>query len=416
MLKRVPGTKDILPEEVSRWQKIEEISRNIFAVYNYQEIRSPIIEDSALFNRSLGESTEIIQKQMFLIRNNEDTYALRPEGTASIVRAYIENNLDKTKRFAKFYYIGPMFRLERPQKGRLRQFHHIGCEVIGSQEAHLDVELIALAANLLDSFSLEGYEIKINSLGCAKDKQSLAEVLRKALEGKITQLCADCQARFKQNVLRILDCKNDACREVVHQLCLSDKHLCPECKTHFTQVKDGLDFLGINYHIRPYLVRGLDYYTRTVFEITHKDLGAQDAIGAGGRYDRLVKELGGPDLGAMGFAFGVERLMLVINPATEAVSRGLVYLITLGGPAKKQGLKLLNQIRKAGIPADADYEAKSLKGAMRTANDLNTRYVLILGDDELSKQVVTLKDMVTGEQKEVKIDNITNELKVEPPG
>ena len=219
MFKRVSGTKDILPEEAGLWQRLEEISRSTFALYNFQEIRPPLIEEAALFNRSLGETTEIVQKQMFLINNKDETYALRPEGTASIVRAYIENNLDKTSGFAKFYYIGPMFRLERPQKGRLRQFQHIGYEAIGSSDAHLDVEIISLADNLLRNFSIDGYQIKINSLGCADDKKKLIETLRKNLEAKVAKLCPECKNRFTNNPLRILDCKNDACQEVIKWLC-----------------------------------------------------------------------------------------------------------------------------------------------------------------------------------------------------
>ncbi len=412
MLKRVPGTKDILPQEVLCWQEIEEISRSIFSLYNYREIRPPLIEEASLFNRSLGSSSEIVQKQMFLIRNKADLYALRPEGTASIVRAYIENNLDKTAGFLKFYYLGPMFRLERPQKGRLRQFHHIGAEAIGSQDAALDVEIISLVDTLLKSFLIEGYKIKLNTLGCAKDKKALSENLRKALKGKINKLCADCQKRFKTNILRILDCKNEACCAVVKKLNIADSYLCPDCKEHFERVRSGLDLLKINYEFSPYLVRGLDYYTRTVFEVAHQDLGAQDALGAGGRYDNLVKELGGPDLGAIGFALGVERLLLVASQkSTRAEEQKSVYIITLGEEAKKEGLKLLALLRKNGIAADTDYECKSLKGAMRSANDLGVKYVLIIGDNELKKGSVTLKDMTSGEQREVRTEDLTAQLK-----
>jgi histidyl-tRNA synthetase len=413
MYKRIPGTKDILPDEAYFWQKIEEIARGVFTVYNYREIRPPLIEDASLFNRSLGQSSEIIQKQMFLIKNSEDLYALRPEGTASIVRAYIENSLDKISGFLKLYYIGPMFRLERPQKGRLRQFHHIGCEVIGSGDADLDVEVISLAHNLLKAFSIEGYIIKINSLGCANDKITLAKLLRDKLENQLDKLCEDCKVRFKTNALRILDCKNEACKEVVKDSNIADAHLCQDCKTHFAEVKGGLDSLGINYEITPHLVRGLDYYTRTVFEITHSELGAQDALGAGGRYDNLVKELEGPEAGAIGFAFGVERLLLVSKYQSVTMSeKKLAYLITLGEVAKKEGLKLLDNLRNNGIACDTDYETKSLKGAMRKANDLKASNVIIIGDDELKKNVVMLKDMSTGEQKEIKQTELLDHLVV----
>lgn len=401
-----------MPPEISRWQEIEDISRCIFAVYNYRQIRLPLIEESALFNRSLGESTEIVQKQMFLIKNKDEIYALRPEATASIVRAYVENNLDKISALQKLYYIGPMFRLERPQKGRQRQFHHIGVEVIGSGDADIDVEVISLADSLLTAWAIEGYEIKINSLGCVNDKKELTRILTSGLKGNLDNLCPECRERFKRNVLRILDCKNESCRKVVAKLNIRDNHLCNECKNHFKQVKQGLDDLGIKYEVLPHLVRGLDYYTRTVFEITHKNLGTQDALGAGGRYDSLVRELGGPDLGAIGFAFGVERLLLVTNLKDNLEeNKNLVYLITLGEQAKKQGRKILAQLRRAGIASDTDYAGKSLKAAMRSANDFGSRSVLILGDDELKKGVITLKDMVSGEQKEIRQGELIKTLK-----
>ncbi len=411
MFKKIPGTKDILPEETGRWQKIEEAARRIFRLYNYSEVRTPIIEDIGLFNRSLGQSSEIIQKQMFVIKNASDTYALRPEGTASVVRAYLENNLDKNQGLVKFYYLGPMFRLERPQKGRLRQFHHLGCEVIGSASPMVDVEVISLADALLKAFSITGYSIQINSLGCTKDKKELTRLLEKGLKPKLSRFCADCQVRFKRNVLRILDCKNETCKEEVAKLNLKDNYLCSDCKGHAQKVMQGLDSLKIKYEVNPYLVRGLDYYTRTVFEIKHSALGAQDAVGAGGRYDNLIKELGGPDAAAMGFAFGMERLLLSAAGDTAPEKEELVYLITLGEAAEKEGLKILNGLRQAGVSCDTDYEGKSLKGAMRRANDACARYVLILGEDELKKKVIALKDMQSGQQQEVPLDKLTAELK-----
>lgn len=411
MFKRVPGTKDILPDEVYCWQKIEETARNIFSFYNYSEIRPPVIEETGLFNRSLGEATEVVQKQMFLLSGEKDGYCLRPEGTSSIVRAYLENNLDKNFGFMKLYYIGPMFRRERPQKGRLRQFHHLGCEVIGSQDAGVDIEVVSLAHKLLAAFSIEGFQIKINSLGCANDRKELSAILHKGLKDKTGELCEDCQNRFSRNILRILDCKNEACKAVVNGLHIHDAHLCADCKAHFAQVKDGLDALKVPYKITPYLVRGLDYYTRTVFEISHSELGAQDALGAGGRYDNLVAQLGGPQAGAIGFAFGIERLLLVSRLKLELLAKNLVYTAALGEPAKKYNLKLLESLRSAGIPCDTDYEGKSLKGAMRKANDLKARYVVIIGEDELKKGIVAIKDMVSGTQKELRPEEIAAYVK-----
>lgn len=411
MFKRVAGTKDILPEEISLWQKIEEISRYIFSAYNYREIRPPLIEDAGLFNRSLGEFTEIVQKQMFLIKKDPDIYALRPEGTASIVRAYIENSFDKTNKFAKFYYTGAMFRLERPQKGRLRQFHHIGAEVIGSSEPFIDVEVISLADTLLKSYLIKDYTIKLNSLGCLNDKKQLTVILRQRLKDKINQLCDDCKTRFENNVLRVLDCKNDGCKKIVSELAIKNEHLCKDCAGHFEKVKLGLNSLNIDYKIDHLLVRGLDYYTGTVFEIAHNGLGAQDALGAGGRYNNLVKELGGPDCGAIGFAFGVERLLLVSGLPPQAKNENLIYIITLCEEARITGLKLLDNLRKNGIPADTDYENRSLKAAMRCANDLSAKYVIIIGEDELKNKSVMLKNMAQSTQEEVNFDDIIKHIK-----
>jgi len=412
MFKKVAGTKDILPHEVYVWQKIEEISRAIFATYNYQEIRPPIIEEAALFDRSLGEFSEVVQKQMFLIKNADEVYALRPEGTASIVRAYIENNLDKTIGFMKLYYLGPMFRLERPQKGRLRQFHHVGVEAIGSAGPDIDVEVVALADALLKAYSIENYEIKINSLGCANDKAALVKILKEGLKPKLGNLCKDCNARFKHNVLRILDCKNEGCRKVAAGLNISDSHLCEDCKGHFAQVRKGLDSLNLAYKVLPHLVRGLDYYTRTVFEINHPGLGSQDALGAGGRYDNLLNQLGGPDAGAIGFAFGVERLLLAMPAKANAVAVGLpIYLIPLGEQAIPFAIEVLAFLRRHHCAADMNYEGRSLKGALRTATNLSCQFVGIIGDNEINKGVIALKNMATGEQKEVKKEDLLRELK-----
>ncbi|MBM3255020.1 MAG: histidine--tRNA ligase [Candidatus Omnitrophica bacterium] len=420
MFKRASGTKDILPQETAQWQRLEKISHQIFSLYNYHEIRTPLIEEESLFDRSLGKSTEIVRKQMFLIKKGRDSYCLRPEGTASVVRAYIENSLDKKSGFIKLYYIGPMFRAERPQRGRLRQFHHIGCEVIGSGEPEVDIEIIALADNLLSLFSVKGYRIQVNSLGCLEDKKKFIDLLRQQLKPKANKLCDDCRVRFKDNVLRVLDCKNETCREIIRTLDIQAQvsalgtqsgHLCLECKDHFERVCKGLDALRLDYKVNPYLVRGLDYYTRTVFEVTHPALGAQDAIGAGGRYDNLVEELGGPDTAAMGFAFGMERLILALDAPAEAQNKELIFIVSLGEEAKKEALLLLSQLRKEGLACDTDYENKSLKGAMRLANDSGAKRILIIGEDELKKEIVTLKDMRSGGQKEVKRQDLLAELK-----
>mgnify|MGYP001596573840 FL=1 len=411
MINRIPGTRDILPPEISLWQHIEAIARAILSNYNYQEIRPPLVEEAGLFNRSLGDFTEVVQKQMFLIPKGDDLYALRPEGTASVVRAYIENGLDKTTGFMKFFYTGPMFRLERPQKGRQRQFHHLGCEVFGSEDPLIDAEVIFLIKELLDAFKIEGYRIKLNSLGCQEDKKKFSQLLTERFEAEKNNLCQECNQRLKNNVLRILDCKNDSCRAIVDKLNIGHNHLCQECLDHFNKVKAHLEKLNVVFEITPQLVRGLDYYTRTVFEITHSELGAQDAVGAGGRYDNLVEDLGGPKTPAIGFAFGMERLLLVTKLKNIERKGPSVYLITLGDKAKNESLALLKNLRQEQIACDTDFEEKSLKGSMRKANDIGADFVLILGDNELQKQTIMLKDMALKSQEEIPLANLITELK-----
>ncbi|MFH1678585.1 MAG: histidine--tRNA ligase [Candidatus Omnitrophota bacterium] len=401
MFNRVRGTQDILPQDSLAWQDIEDAARRTFSFYGYKEIRTPFIEKAPLFNHSLGETTEIVQKQMFEIRHDKDHLVLRPEGTASIVRAYLENNLDKREAVAKLYYIGPMFRAERPQKGRLRQFHHLGVEALGSLSPYLDIEVISLSNRLLKEFGITDYQICLNSLGCANDKALFAKELREKLNSSLNKLCVDCQNRFKRNIFRILDCKNPVCRRVVSGLELKQDYLCSSCSEHFKTVTDGLKSIDLNYQLFPSLVRGLDYYTRTVFEIRHANLGAQDALGAGGRYDNLVSRLGGKECGAMGFAFGIERLLLAGGLKSLPENQGLIYIIALGEQAEKKGVCLLQALRVNHICADMDYTGRSLKARMRQANESGARCCVIIGDEELEKGSVSLKDMVSGEQKEV---------------
>lgn len=407
------GMKDILPEEALLWHLIEEKAITIFNLYGYKPLRTPILEESALFNRSLGEETEIVRKQMFEVSRPGESYALRPEATAAVVRSYLENNLDRTNTFIKLYYIGPMFRAERPQKGRLRQFHHIGVEALGSDSPYLDSEIIELAQRILEELKVNGFTIRLNSLGCSSDRQKLKALLRMKLKSQLKKLCADCNERYKKNVFRVLDCKNEGCKEVAAALQLRyEDYLCSGCSEHFLIVRNNLERLKINYSLSPTLVRGLDYYSRTVFEITHRGLGAQDAIAAGGRYDRLIPELGGPELGAAGFALGVERLLLASGPEFKAAKPTLdIFMATLGNSAKEQGFVLLQKMRKAQIASEMDYEDKSLKGQMRRANDLAVKFVALLGDDELKKQMIILKDMRSGKQEEIGLDNFVEEIK-----
>ncbi len=410
------GTQDILPPQSRIWCKIEEISVSVFEVYGYQRIQTPIIEEAGLFVRSLGDSTDIVEKQMYVFKDRgERLIALRPEATAGVVRSYVENNLDKNIGFAKFYYSGAMFRSENPQAGRSRQFHQIGVEAIGSLSPYLDAEIIKLSDDLLKKFGLNDFTIKLNTLGCLEDRKKYWQYLKEELKGEIKQFCPDCQKRFDSNILRLLDCKNPACRHLVSKLKPINEHICSGCANHFKQVKEILEDLKVNFELEPHLVRGLDYYTRTVFEITHSALGGQDAIGAGGRYDNLVKEMEGPEMGACGFALGIERIVLALQETKamkeENVSLLKVYVACLGDTAYKNGFNLLNQLRQNGISSEIDYENKSLKAQMRDADKLKAEYVLIIGEDEIKKNVVTLRNMKTKEQKEIKDEDIISSVK-----
>jgi len=411
MVKRVRGTQDILPQDSCSWQDIEEVARGIFPLYGYQEIRTPILEEASLFNRSLGANTEIVQKQMFEIRRQKDHLVLRPEGTAPIVRAYLENNLDKKKAVTKLYYFGPMFRAERPQKGRLRQFYHLGIEAIGSLSPQLDIEVISLGDRLLKGLGITKFKICVNSLGCSEDKKRFVQELHKKLKSRLSKLCSDCQDRYKRNVFRILDCKNSTCQRVVSSLDLRQGYLCADCQAHFQMVIEGLDSIDLSYQLLPSLVRGLDYYTRTVFEFRHSQLGAQDALGAGGRYDNLVNQLGGKECGAIGFAFGIERILLARGGKPEPRTQKLVYVASLGEQADKRGAQLLHSLRANNIPADMDYASRSLKAKMRQANDLNARFCIIIGEDELTRGTVSLKDMESGQQREMSEEELLRQLK-----
>lgn len=399
-IKALRGTKDLLPEEARLWTALEGRARKTFACFGFSEIRTPVIEESSLFVRSIGQGTDIVEKQMFtFLDRGERSITLRPEATASVVRAYLENGLDNDVGFAKLFYIGAMFRAERPQAGRLRQFHQIGVEAIGSYSAYLDAEIIALLGAVLDSFDIIGYKIRLNSLGCAKDKKELSAALRGSLEGKADDLCDDCKVRYEKNVLRILDCKDEKCKNAVRKIFKgTEACLCPECRAHFDSVRGAMDALKIDYEVDPYLVRGLDYYTKTTFEVTHQKLGAQDAIAAGGRYDNLISDLDGPEKGACGFAIGMERAAMAIRDIPRPEKGINIYVATIGDEAYKLGFRMTMELRNKGISADIDYEEKSLKAQMRAADKAGARLVALIGEDEIKNHSVTVRDMRTKEQ------------------
>lgn len=409
--KALRGTKDILPKEAALWQEIESVSRIIFRIFGYGEIRTPIIEETQLFIKSVGEDTDIVNKEMFSFTDRgERDIALRPEGTASIIRAYLESNLYKTAPFQRLYYMGPMFRAERPQAGRLRQFHQIGCEIIGSSNAAADAECVTLAARVLNACGISGYEIKLNNLGCREDKRKLSDLLKKTFQesGVQKQLCADCVRRSRANPMRLLDCKVESCRLIIRERFKKVDFLCDDCKAHFDSVIEYLNMLGIAFKTDPYIVRGLDYYTKTVFEITHPDLGSQSAIGAGGRYDDLVENMGGPSTGACGFALGTDR-MIMVRGCADALTKEKaldVFVAALGDKALEKSFVVASSLRDSGIICVMDYENRSLKAQMRSADTLRAALVIIIGDDEITKNEVVIRDMDTKQQNNVPFDKL----------
>jgi len=376
LFKSPRGTKDILASQARLWHELEETARRVFRTYAYQEVRTPVFEEAKLFSRSLGDLSDIVQKQMFLIKRETDTFVLRPEATASIVRAYVENTMYNVSAVSKFYYMGPMFRAERPQKGRLRQFHHIGCEAIGSGHPFLDAEVIILCRDLLTALGVKDFKVRLNTIGCARDKKDFSVKLREALLPLRKSFCEDCQTRMAKNVFRVLDCKNHQCRELLLTKDVGHAHVCASCQGHFQRVRAALDGAQVAYQVDPLLVRGLDYYTRTVFEVTHFQLGAQDAVAAGGRYDNLVRELGGPDRGAAGFALGVERLLMARGAHDKELPEAAVsvYLIPLGEAAARTSFELLQELRDKGVVADMDYMEGSLKASLRRAEGPRKRW------------------------------------------
>ena len=396
-LEALGGTSDLLPAETARWQAVEQTARQVLARYGFQEVRTPILEYTEVFRQSLGEATEVVQKQMYRFQDRGGReVALRPEGTASAVRCYLEHGLDKTSGLVKWYYIGPMFRAERPQAGRRRQFHQLGVEVFGSASPYQDAEVLALLMHLLSALGLTKAVLNVNNLGCRNDRPKMAEALRAHFARHRDALCGDCRERLTTNPLRILDCKEPGCRQLAADLTPS-QWVCEACADHVRRVLGALGELSIAYEQDPRMVRGLDYYTRTAFEVTHPGLGAQDAIGGGGRYDDLVQQMGGSTLvPAIGFALGLERVLMALE--AEGVAPALaappaVFVATLGETAQPKGLELLHRLRQAGIAAAGEYEARPLKRQLEQASKLGCAYAALVGDDELAKQVVTLRDM-----------------------
>jgi histidyl-tRNA synthetase len=402
MISSVKGTHDILPGEVEKWHYVERVARELCGRYGYVEIRTPVIEREELFVKGTGGTTDIVQKEMYTFTDKGgERISLRPEATPSMVRAYVEHALEQALPVVKLFTMGPMFRHERPQKGRYRQFHQLNVEVFGQNDPAIDAEVIDLAWSLVAGLGIARAELIINSVGCAACRPKFQEALLAALGDDLPRLCQDCQRRAKTNPLRIYDCKVEADQPIIDRLPHSVDYLCEPCATHFAGVKAQLDAWGIPWRISHRLVRGLDYYTRTTFEVLGETLGAQNAILGGGRYDGLVKDLGGPDRTGIGFAAGLERLVLALPEGTTAAPPARAFVVAIGDDGRAEALRLLRELRQAGLPAQMELEARGMKAQMKRADRLQARIALIVGGDELARGEVTLRDMRTGDQRAV---------------
>lgn len=393
----VKGFHDVLPEQSGLWAWIESTAREIFACYGYSEIRLPIVERTELFQRSIGEATDIVEKEMYTFADRDDSsLTLRPEGTASVVRAYVEHALHQQEPFSKLYYIGPMFRRERPQKGRLRQFWQIGVEAIGRDDAAIDAEVLLLMHDLLRALRVQGVQLDLNSLGCRDCRPAYAAALLAFAHERRDKLCDNCQRRAERNPLRLLDCKNPSCREVTAAAPTVGAHWCENCRSHLGTVESLLSRENVPFRRNERLVRGLDYYCRTAFEATATGLGSQNAVGGGGRYDTLVKSFGGPDAPGIGFALGFERLVLSMEEGDgHRPCVPELFIAPMGAAAESEASHLAHRLRGDGLRVETTSGSKSLKSQMRLADKLGVRYVVIIGDNELAAGAATVRDMQT---------------------
>ncbi len=408
MIKCIKGVKDILPEETPRWRFIEDRARYWGSRYGFQEIRIPIFEVTTLFARSIGATTDIVEKEMYTFPDRDGTsLTLRPEGTAGTVRAFVEHNRAADPLPQKYFYLGPMFRHERPQAGRLRQFHQFGVEYFGTQDPRADIEVISLLWRLLSDLTLPDLTLEMNSLGTSDDRAAYVPILVSFLQGRASKLCPNCQRRMETNPLRVLDCKIPECRAATDDAPQLTAHLSPDAKAHFDHVLGGLAALGIPYRLNPRLVRGLDYYCLTAFEITSTHLGAQNAVGAGGRYDGLVEVLGGPPTPAVGFAVGLERISLMLPDQTVPSGSFSVYVAAFGSEGAPLGITVLEQLRCAGVPALTDYRSGTLKAHLRQADRAGARFAVLLGDDEAKAGSVVVRNMQSKAQDTVSVGDLS---------
>ena len=402
------GTKDMLPSEAYKWNYIADKLRKISEEYGIREIRTPMFEATELFERGVGETTDVVQKEMYTFEDKGGrSITLKPEGTAPAVRAFIEHSLYADAQPTKMFYFTDCFRYEKMQKGRLRQFHQYGIEVFGSQEASIDAEIISLVMRSLDEFGIKGISLNINSLGCPSCRAKYNEALKEYLKSNYDDLCETCKTRFEKNPMRIIDCKEKKCKEIVKNAPIILDFICDECKEHFEKLKNYLTAMGIEYNVDPQIVRGLDYYSKTVFEVIKDGL----TICGGGRYDYLVEEIGGTKTPAMGFALGLERLLLTLEEEgikIEEPNRCDLFIGSMGDNAKLKAMKLAFDLRKEGLKVDIDHLGKSVKAQMKYANKIGARFTFVIGDSEIQENMVNVKRMSDGEKFEVALDNIKN--------
>lgn len=407
-IQAIRGMNDILPDQIVWWHMVERAAREVFENFGYHEIRTPVVEKLDLFARSIGESTDIVEKEMYAFEDrNGDWLALRPEATASIVRSFVQHKLHADPVLQKFYAIGPMFRHERPQKGRYRQFHQIDAEVFGIDSPMIDAEIMHMLHYFLGRLGVSGVMLNINTLGCPECRAAYREVLTDYLRSKGDQFCPDCMRRRETNPLRVFDCKVERCQDMIKDAPALIDSIDENCRAHFDAVKGYLEKLGTPYVVNPRMVRGLDYYMRTTFEVITDRLGSQNAIGGGGRYNGLVRDLGGPDVPAIGFAIGMERLILLLQQEQqESQHAPEIFMAALGEPARARAFLLVQELRDRGIETDMDYEGRSLKSQMRRADKCGARFVLILGEDEMNRGEIQMRDLKEKTQTVLSLDGV----------
>ncbi len=417
MINKPRGTEDVLPKDSGLWQKVENIARETAGLFGYKEIRTPVFESTELFQRGVGDTTDVVQKEMYTFEDKGGrSITLKPEGTACLVRSYIENSLYANPQPTKLMYIIPCFRYEKPQSGRLREFHQFGIECFGAENPTTDAEVISLASMFLKNAGVKNVKLNINSIGCPECRGKYNESLKNYFNSNKGDLCETCLERLEKNPMRILDCKSPVCSKIAENAPKMIDYLCEECSNHFDSVKARLDKMGIEYFVNPDIVRGLDYYTKTVFEFTSDALGAQSTVCGGGRYSGLVEELGGKPAEGIGFAVGLERLILIIKSQSEdaeITQTPDIFFATIGENAEAEAQKLIYKLRKVGVYAEQDLCGRSVKAQMKYADKLGAKYSVVLGDDEVAKGVANLKNMTNGETKEIKInpDEIVKEIK-----